>query len=238
MADYTYVNPFNTVLHQPEMQQNSLYICDYYRSRNLMTVNAIAGMLGNFESESTINPNRVENTAISRWPNWGNYGYGLAQWTPWYTKQKNDGSWYDPANYHGTNSPTYGYWAEKKGYLPDASTGGTIGQMDIQLEYLNLGLGGWTNDSGYFKMRWSEFKASTWAASELAKVFYRNYERSASGSYGNRPANGTKWYNYLVENYKPGGGPPPGPEPGGPGAWVPKSSKFIYYMPGRWKTWR
>lgn len=67
----------NAYLTETEMQHNAKIIY-----RNLVkrgwTLNAIAGLLGNFEAESTINP------AIWQSLNEGNMsgGYGLAQWTP------------------------------------------------------------------------------------------------------------------------------------------------------------
>lgn len=67
----------NRYLSLAEMQNNALYI--YYKlSANGWSLNAIAGMMGNFQSESTINPDIWESL------NEGNTsrGYGLVQWTP------------------------------------------------------------------------------------------------------------------------------------------------------------
>lgn len=203
---YTYYNPFNTALNSAQMEENSKYICDYLMRKSGMTLNAICGMLGNWQSESTINPNRVESSQASRWDGWGNYGYGLAQWTPWYTRQRN-GEWIDPANYHGSNNPTYGYWAIQRGATTNTTNGGTIGVMDTQLDYMILGLGGWRNSTSYYTMTWKQYMSSNWTANELARVYYRNYERSASASYGSRPANADRWYKYLYPIF--GGGLPP-----------------------------
>lgn len=207
---YTYYNPFNTALSSAEMYENARYIAWYLLSKNSgWTLNSICGMLGNWQSESTINPNRVETSQKDRWDNWGNYGFGLAQWTPWYTKQnEKTGEWYDPANYHGTNNPTYGYWAIQNGYTTNTTSGGTIGKMEPQLDYMNIGYGGYKTTST-FPMSFAEFKASTWEASELAKVYYVNYERSKAGQYGNRPANAANWWDKLVDEF--GGGVTPRP---------------------------
>lgn len=71
----TYVSK-NTYLTTAEMKKNAEYIWNYLGSRG-WTLNAVAAMLGNMESESTINPgiweNLTENTTK---------GYGLVQWTP------------------------------------------------------------------------------------------------------------------------------------------------------------
>lgn len=67
----------NRYLSESEMQNNSLLIKAYLVSKG-WSLNAIAGMLGNMESESTINP------GIWQSLNEGNMsgGFGLVQWTP------------------------------------------------------------------------------------------------------------------------------------------------------------
>lgn len=79
MADFVTGNRF---LSQSEMETNARYIYNYLGSRG-WTVNAIAGMLGNMQSESTINPGIWENLDAGVGP-----GFGLVQWTP-YTKYTN-----------------------------------------------------------------------------------------------------------------------------------------------------
>lgn len=69
----------NRYLTQAEMETNARYIYNYLGNRG-WSVNAIAGMLGNMQSESTINPGIWENLDAGNGP-----GYGLVQWTP-YTK--------------------------------------------------------------------------------------------------------------------------------------------------------
>lgn len=67
----------NRFLSQTEMQVNARYIYQYLKAKG-WTLNAIAGMLGNMQEESTINPAiwqnlKAGNTAL---------GFGLTQWTP------------------------------------------------------------------------------------------------------------------------------------------------------------
>lgn len=69
----------NRYLSQAEMETNARYIYNYLGSRG-WSVNAIAGMLGNMETESSINPGIWEGLNAGTGP-----GYGLVQWTP-YTK--------------------------------------------------------------------------------------------------------------------------------------------------------
>lgn len=67
----------NRYLTAAEMQVNARYIYQYLSNKG-WTLNAIAGLLGNVEAESTINP------GIWQSLNEGNTsgGYGLTQWTP------------------------------------------------------------------------------------------------------------------------------------------------------------
>lgn len=67
----------NRYLSTAEMQNNAFLITSYLSSKG-WTINAIAGLLGNMQSESTINP------GIWQSLNEGNMsgGFGLVQWTP------------------------------------------------------------------------------------------------------------------------------------------------------------
>lgn len=67
----------NFWLNQSQMELNATYIWNYLHSLG-WTTNAISGMLGNMETESSINP------AIWQNLDEGNLelGYGLVQWTP------------------------------------------------------------------------------------------------------------------------------------------------------------
>ena len=75
MAGWIY--PINIYLSQPEMENNALVVQAYLQPRG-WTNNAIAGLLGNMQSESTINPAIWE--SLNEWNYSG--GYGLVQWTP------------------------------------------------------------------------------------------------------------------------------------------------------------
>lgn len=83
----------NRYLSLSEMKNNARIVRDYLRSRG-WTLNAVSGLLGNMEVESTINP------GIWQSLNEGNMsgGFGLVQWTP------------------ATNFTS---WAEEKGYSID-----------------------------------------------------------------------------------------------------------------------
>jgi hypothetical protein len=71
------IHSSNSYLTLVEMQENAQYILDSLINQG-WTKNSICGMLGNMQSESTINPGIWESL------NEGNMsgGFGLVQWTP------------------------------------------------------------------------------------------------------------------------------------------------------------
>ncbi len=80
----------NRYLSEEEMQNNASIIYSTLKGRG-WSANAIAGLLGNMESESTINPGIWQNLNSSNISG----GFGLVQWTP---------------------STNYTDWANSKGY--------------------------------------------------------------------------------------------------------------------------
>lgn len=66
----------NAFLTQDEMDNNAFEVYRYFSARG-WTLNAIAGMLGNMQTESTINPGIWQDLTID-----ASMGYGLVQWTP------------------------------------------------------------------------------------------------------------------------------------------------------------
>lgn len=83
----------NRYLTMEEMQTNATYIYWYLSNRG-WTINAIAGMLGNMQTESTINPGIWQNLAVNVGP-----AFGLVQWDP-FTKYTDwcDQNGLDPAD--------------------------------------------------------------------------------------------------------------------------------------------
>jgi hypothetical protein len=71
-----YYNPPRRLTNE-EMTVNANYIYSFLLSKG-WTKNAIAGILGNMQSESSINPNRWQSDNIGNLQG----GYGLTQWTP------------------------------------------------------------------------------------------------------------------------------------------------------------
>lgn len=112
---WIYVNRY---LSEAEMQNNALIIKDYLSSRG-WSLNAIAGLLGNMESESTINPGIWQSLDEGNMSG----GFGLVQWTPatnftnWATETHhiwNDGDaqlkWIDE------ETTSFGQWIQTESY--------------------------------------------------------------------------------------------------------------------------
>lgn len=95
----------NRYLNEDEMKNNALMIESFLTSRG-WSVNAIAGMLGNMEAESTINP------GIWQSLNEGNMsgGYGLVQWTP----ATNYINWADSKGYSRTDGDAQLIWIDEE----------------------------------------------------------------------------------------------------------------------------
>ena len=75
-------------LNNSEMEGNAKYIWNYFGSKG-WSLNAVAGMLGNMQYESTINPGRHQVGSGE------DGGFGLVQWTP----KKNLTSWTSARGY-------------------------------------------------------------------------------------------------------------------------------------------
>lgn len=231
----SYYNPYNPtnrramVLNTEQMQTNAEFIWGYMSSKYGWTLNAVAGMLANAQAESTINPARPQNNAVDNgWfpsvpgytgdaPNptttW--YGFGLWQITP-----------YAALTGLRENPYTYGNWAMSHGYTFSHSDGGTGGQMEPQLDWLMSGAPEHAyynsakpheNQAKWYQDERSPLQAKTPAIygkltaspEDCARTFYYNFERSDTGTPGNRPELARTWYNYL-SGVTP---PPPTPSP-------------------------
>lgn len=67
----------SNALSQSQMEENALYIYNYLTNKG-WTLNAICGLLGNTQTESTHNPGRWEGEDVGNL----NGGFGIVQWTP------------------------------------------------------------------------------------------------------------------------------------------------------------
>lgn len=172
----------NARLSDAEMETNARYIWNYFGSKG-WSINAVAGMLGNIESESRANPGVWQS-----YKPWGN-GYGLVQWTPY------------------TN---FTDWCEKYGY-DMADMDSALKRLEAELASDGLEEGSdpelkhaWMTAA--YDMSFREFTTSKLPAGYLGKVFMLNYERPGDKSIANqnlRAKQAEKWYEFLA-SYTPG----------------------------------
>ena len=182
-GDY-YGNTFDTSnpLTNSQMEVNALYIYSYLKHEG-WTENAIAGVLGNMEVESSLNPGRWQSDRVGG--DTSGHGYSLVQWTP-YTK--------------------YTEWCSSEGF-------GDPSEMDTALSRIMYEVKNniqWIGTGRYYGMSFEEFTTSELSVSELAIGFLLCYERPADQSesaQSYRSSLAEKWYTYLTgrEPINPGG---------------------------------
>lgn len=179
-------NQFGKSLSQSQMQANVDVLYPEMKRRG-WSDNAIAAMLGNWESECTINPNRPQYK--SSFPTGGKGGFGFAQWTPYSNKIL----WYcrnvlvPPVEGDKTDTNPASDYVLQLNYHDWECQNGLKGE----------GKKTWYSNHGY-SYTWNDFLHSTDDVAELAEAYYWEYERSAAGSAGSRPANAEKWYTYIT----------------------------------------
>ena len=95
----------NNYLTESQMQNNASLVYSFLSARG-WTANAIAGVLGNMESESNINPGLWQSL------DYGNMsgGFGLVQWTP----ATNFTNWADANGYEWGNGDAQLLWLDEQ----------------------------------------------------------------------------------------------------------------------------
>lgn len=154
---------------------NVWIITAYFRQRG-WTDNAIAGMLGNMDIESFINPAQSE---VGSGLYDTNFGFGLVQWT-------------------GTSRVSFQNWA---GSDWEANYDKQLDR--IMYEY-NGGYTQWIPVAEYNYMTFQQFAASTQSPEYLAMAFEKSYERGTPLQ-AQREAAARKWYNVINGTPTPGG---------------------------------
>lgn len=176
VADKSSVTSANRWLNKAEMEANATYIAAVLLSAG-WSMNAIAGVLGNMQSESGINPGMWEGRQEGN----PKKGLGLTQWTP--ASKLID-------------------WANENGYKSYTDIDCQLDRLKLEftsnLQYY---------PTEEFPMKRGEFPTSTKSPYELACVFARNYERSWTILYGTdsakqavykqRGERAEQWYTFL-----------------------------------------
>ena len=173
----------NTYLSTANQENNARIIYQFLSAQG-WTINAVSGMLGNMEVESTINPGIWQNLDEGN----TSLGFGLVQWTP-STKVIN---WI---------RSTYGENAD--------ITNGTYQLRRLLWEVENPGPSGadqWYPVPGEgFDLSFEDFSQSLNTPEWLAEAFLRCYESPniTPEKVQQRGELARKWYNYLL-NVEPG----------------------------------
>ena len=163
------VTSANRYLTRREMEGNAEIIAGAFLASG-WTPNAIAAMLGNMQSESTINPGIYENLDNTSNTN----GFGLVQWTP---------------------NTKYKTWADENGY---SDYGDITGQIFRILYEVDNDIQWITTDK--YPMSFKEFTKSTESPETLAQAFLYNYERPADLNQPKRSTQARAWYNFITYN--------------------------------------
>lgn len=165
-----------------QMQVNARYIFKYYSDMGV-TTNAICGMLGNFQAESTINPGRWENDNVNDME----HGYGLVQWTP---------------------ATKYINWARQYDSNEDPSKMDVnLERIDYEIQK-----GEQYYPTDEYPETFNEFMLSTKSPEYLAKAFLYNYERASAERVEERVEYANYWYEFLTGSPPPYD-PTPTPSP-------------------------
>lgn len=159
----------NRYLSQSEMGNNARLVWNYFGSLG-WTLNAVAGMLGNMQRESTINPGIWENLDPSQ-PSV--LGYGLVGWTP------------------GTRITN---WLTSHGY--ELTSGeGQCAKIQEEWQHPEIEVVWLTTDE--YPETFNEFVSSHESPEYLASCFLYNYERAGVAAEDERRQNARNWYNFL-----------------------------------------
>lgn len=153
-------------LDSNEQLNNARIIARYFTQQG-WTRNAIAGMLGNMQTESTFNPAIWQGRTIPSDPFTTEKGYGLTQWTP---------------------ARKYINWAISQGLEYESG----YSQM-ARIVYEQQNDLQWSLDN-FLHMTWAEFIVSEESPEDLARVFLWAYEIPADPDVEQRQEQARYWY--------------------------------------------
>lgn len=165
-----YGSPYNSSspLTEEQMKINATYIYNSLINSGF-TINSICGMLGNMETESSINPGRWQGDRVGSEAE--GHGYSLVQWTP-YTKYTN--------------------WCFQNGYDDPSEMDSALARINYEV----LNNIQWSETEAY-PYSFNDFKTSLQNPYDLALMFLANYERPLDPNQPIRGQQALKWYNYL-----------------------------------------
>lgn len=165
-------------LTSEEMHKNALYVYQVLKYIHGWSDNACAGLIGNLQAESSINPGRWQSDRVGSTSN----GYGLTQWTP---------------------ATKYFEWCTSEGRTDPSEMDNNIERIVYEVENRVQYI---ATDS--YPESFAEFTQSTETPFYLACAFAWNYERSAVVLWGTeeeqealrqkRGGYANYWFEYLT----------------------------------------
>lgn len=176
----------NAFLSMSEMTVNAQYILDFFTSKN-WDKKAISAMLGNMQSESSMNFGIYEGLNSSSSTN----GFGIVQWTP---------------------NTKYFNWANANGYGSDNINGELnriIYEVDNHIQWIANGHQLRYGLSPAYDISFSDFIHNTggYTVEQLADAWMWNYEGPANPDQPNRATQARYWFDNLTGGtIDPGGG--------------------------------
>lgn len=171
MSDW--INPATSYLTLEQMAHNVNLLLPYFRNDG-WTDNAIAGMLGNMQTESKINPGLWQGRSIpSDWSTTSK-GYGFTQWTPAHKLIDWCIETYPGQDWTGNG---------------DMQCNRIIYERHNNLQW---------SMNNYGNHTWDQFATSTETPEILARVFLWAYERPAAPVLEQRQTQARYWYDYIT----------------------------------------
>lgn len=156
----------NRFLNADEMNNNATMVWGYFGSRG-WSLEAVSAMLGNMQSESSINPNIWEGLTVDY-----SRGYGLVQWTP---------------------ATKYINWAGADWQNGDKECERILYESNNNIQWFANPQAPIVNPPISFK----EFTTSTLDVVTLANYFLWYYEHPAVTIQPNRGVQAQQWYTFL-----------------------------------------
>ena len=159
----------SVTLSSDEMHVNAIYIAEFLFNQS-WTLNAVAGMIGNMQAESALNPGRWQSENVGNTSG----GYGLVQWTP------------------ATN---YLNWCSTNGISDPSEMDSNLIRIMYEMDH---GLQ-WIATSAY-PLSFKDFSQSKESPAYLASAFLKNYERAGVEVEETRRSNAEYWFEWLSGN--------------------------------------
>ena len=158
--------------NNPNAINNANIVKEYFLAQG-WTINAISGLCGNIQQESTFNPNLIEV---------GGTGHGLVQWTP-------------PTDLYTVLDVLYG--SHDDWYDGQKQLSVIFAEFQQSTGIKNWGIEPQWYSTNTYPLSWRDWSVSTQDAGYLAMAFQANYERPTI-MHQERAGYAQAWYKYFT----------------------------------------